>query len=141
MHDYIEGIETIQFYDKVEWFRARVFDGIYFFSGVYKANLLYISHSFNILNGFSVLGLTAGILFLAIADKSLDQQKLIYLSIAVSAVPKLLSNITNLFNNLSNMVKQMTSVQKVPFEINRGRMQADFNSPPRSVYSFTNGSI
>lgn len=141
LHDYIEGIETIQFYDKVEWFRARMFDGIYFFSGVYKANLLYISHSFNILNGFSVLGLTAGILFLAISGKSLNQSHIVYLNIAVSAVPKLLSNVTNLFSNLGNMVRQMTLVQKVPFEIQRGRIQEDFDKPPKSLNCFSYGSI
>ena len=82
---------------------------------MYKANLLYISHSFNILTGISVLGMTASILFLAINDKNVDSAHIVYLNIAVSSVPKLLNNIINLFNNLSNMVKQMTSVQKVPF--------------------------
>jgi hypothetical protein len=115
LEDYVTGIETIQFYDKVEWFRARVFDGIYFFSGIYKANLNYINHSFNILCGFSVITLTAGILFLALWSKDVTSSHMIYTNVAVSALPKLLTNVMGLFNNLSNMVKQMMIVQKVPF--------------------------
>ena len=129
LEDYVTGIQTIQFYDKVEWFRARVFDGIYFFSGVYKANLNYINHSFNILCGFSVMALTAGILFLALWNKNTTSANLIYTNVAVSAVPKLLTNVISLFNNLSNMVKQMMIVQKVPFEVLKNKHQVDYDTP------------
>lgn len=98
----------------MEWFRARTFDGIYFFCAQYKTNLNYVNHSFNILSGFAVLAMTAGILFLAISYNR-DSSNLIYVNVAVSAVPKLLTTVTNLFNSLSAMVKNINVVQKVPF--------------------------
>lgn len=69
LQDSVDGSETLQFYDKVEWFRSKVYDGIYMFSAVWRTNLRFINHAFNILCGIAELILMAGIMYLAIGKK------------------------------------------------------------------------
>jgi hypothetical protein len=53
LQDSVNGTETLQFYDKVQWYRSKVYDGIYMFSAVWRTNLRFIAHSFNILCGIA----------------------------------------------------------------------------------------
>ena len=91
--------------------------------------------------GFSVLGFTAGILFLAVSSKDITSAHVIYTNVAVSAVPKLLSTVMSLFSNLSTMVKQMVAVQKVPFEVLKDKFQVDFDTPAKPPNWPLNGKI
>ena len=128
LNDYVNGVDSIQFYDKVEWFRARVFDGIYVFSVIWKCNMQFIIHSFNILSGFSTMAMMISILFLAISHKNntLDPN-LIFVNVAVSATPKLMNSLFSMFANLSNMVRQINTFMKVPLECLNGRDQKQYS--------------
>ena len=93
------------------------------------------------MSGFSILALTGGVIFLALRDKSISSAHLIYVNVAVSNASKIFNNVTNLFTNLKNMVTQMTSIQKVPFEILNTRTQKDFDTPSKPNNWPLNGKI
>lgn len=57
-------------YDKIEWFKLKIFDAVYMFSGVWKNNNRFALHGFNILIGMAELILIAGIAFIAVGKKS-----------------------------------------------------------------------
>jgi hypothetical protein len=69
LEDAFVGGEVFNFYDKVEWFRLKVFDAIYMHSGIWKTNTKYAQYGFSVLIGFAELILIAGIIFLAINKK------------------------------------------------------------------------
>lgn len=53
LEDSVVGTETFQYYDKVEWFRMRFYDGIYMFRSIWKVNVKYLYHAFNIFCGMA----------------------------------------------------------------------------------------
>ena len=67
--DAFVGSEVLKHYDKIEWFKLKVFDAIYMFSGVWKNNNRFILHGFNILIGMAELIMIAGIVFIAVGKK------------------------------------------------------------------------
>lgn len=142
LQDSVDGAETLQFYDKVEWFRTKVYDGIYIFSAVWRTNLRFINHAFNILLGFAELLLMAGIMYLAIAKKQkFSSSTVIYVNVAVTASPRILGSILVLFNNLANMAALINTTIKIPYECFNNKYQKNYNFPLKPANWPWNGKI
>lgn len=75
----------------------------------------FVNHSFNILSGFGVLVIMAGILFLAVATKSKDNFNIIYANVAVSVAPRVLTYVTHIFDNLNYIAKNIHGMIKIPY--------------------------
>ena len=130
LEDSVAGSDNFQYFDKVQWFQMKFFDGVYIFNGVWRTNLKFLMHAFNILSGYGELILMAGIIFLAISKKSIyTTQEAVYVNVALSFAPRIMGNIFTIVNNMAQMANQTNISIKIPFEILKGKEVTRYDLP------------